>query len=179
MTGLQHKVVLITGASGGIGQSLAAEFSRAGTTVVISSRNEEKLRTFWRWRAILGWYRDRTKFAFLFVKVGLSGADMGACYLLPRVVGLGKATELLFLGDTIDAEEAYRIGLANRVIEHEKLVQEADELARRLKQGPLQAIGVTKDLLERETNMDLESALTLEAAAQAGCMETADFKRRV
>ena len=104
---------------------------------------------------------------------------MGACYLLPRVVGLGKATELLFLGDTIDAEGAYRIGWANRVIEHENLVQEADELARRLKQGPLQAIGVTKDLLERETNMDLESALTLEAAAQAGCMETADFKRRV
>ena len=119
---------------------------------------------------------DRAKFAFLFVKVGLSGADMGACYLLPRLVGLGKATELLFLGDAIDAEEAYRIGLANRVVEHEKLLQEAHELALRLKQGPLQATGVTKDLLEREANMDLESALTLEAAAQAGCMENADFK---
>ena len=119
---------------------------------------------------------DRAKFAFLFVKVGLSGADMGACYLLPRLVGLGKATELLFLGDTIDAQEAYRIGLANRVIEHEKLMQEAYELARRLEQGPLQAAGVTKDLLEREANMDLEGALALEAAAQAGCMENADFK---
>ena len=119
---------------------------------------------------------DRAKFAFLFVKVGLSGADMGACYLLPRVVGLGKATELLFLGDTIDAREAYRIGLANRVIEHENLMEEAYELARRLKQGPLQATGVTKDLLEREANMDLESALTLEAEAQAACMESADFK---
>jgi enoyl-CoA hydratase/carnithine racemase len=119
---------------------------------------------------------DRAKFAFLFVKVGLSGADMGACYLLPRVVGLGRATELLFLGDTIDAQEAYRIGLANRVIEHEKLMLEANELARRLRQGPLRATGVTKDLLEREANMDLESALTLEAAAQAGCMESADFK---
>jgi len=119
---------------------------------------------------------DRAKFAFLFVKVGLSGADMGACYLLPRLVGLGKATELLFLGDTIDAEEAYRIGLANQVIEHEKLLHAAHELALRLKQGPLHATGVTKDLLEREANMDFESALTLEAAAQAKCMESADFK---
>jgi enoyl-CoA hydratase/carnithine racemase len=119
---------------------------------------------------------DPAKFGFLFVKVGLSGADMGAYYLLPRLVGLGKATELLFLGDTIDAQEAYRIGLANRVIEHEKLMPEAYEMARRLKQGPLQAAGVTKDLLEREANMDLEGALTLEAAAQAGCMENADFK---
>lgn len=119
---------------------------------------------------------DRAKFAFLFVKVGLSGADMGALYLLPRLVGLGKATELLFLGDTIDAQEAYRIGLANRVVEHERLWHEAHELARRLKQGPLNALGVTKDLLEREANMDLESAVNLEAAAQAGCMETADFK---
>jgi enoyl-CoA hydratase/carnithine racemase len=119
---------------------------------------------------------DRAKFAFLFVKVGLSAADMGALYLLPRLVGLGKAMELLFLGDTIDAEEAYRIGLANRVIEHEKLMQEAYDLARRLKQGPLHALGVTKELLEREANLDLESALILEAGAQAGCMETADFK---
>jgi enoyl-CoA hydratase/carnithine racemase len=71
---------------------------------------------------------DRAKFAFLFVKVGLSGADMGALYLLPRLVGLGKATELLFLGDAIDAREAYRIGLANRVVEHEKLWHEAHEL---------------------------------------------------
>ena len=119
---------------------------------------------------------DRAKFAFLFVKVGLSGADMGALYLLPRLVGLGKATELLFLGDAIDAQEAYRIGLANRVFEHEKLWHEAHEFSRRLKQGPLNALGVTKDLLEREANKDLESALTLEAVAQAGCMETADFK---
>jgi len=119
---------------------------------------------------------DRAKFAFLFVKVGLSGADMGALYLLPRLVGLGKATELLFLGDPIDAQEAYRIGLANRVVEHEKLIQQAYELARWLKQQPLHALGVTKELLEREANMDLERALTLEAAAQAGCMETADFR---
>jgi len=119
---------------------------------------------------------DRAKFAFLFVKVGLSGADMGALYLLPRVVGLAKATELLFFGDIIDGQEAYRLGLANRVIEHEKLMQESYDLAHRLKQGPLHALGVTKELLEREANLDLESALMLEAKAQAGCMETADFK---
>jgi enoyl-CoA hydratase/carnithine racemase len=119
---------------------------------------------------------DRAKFAFLFVKVGLSGADMGALYLLPRVVGLAKATELLFLGDTIDGQEAYRLGLANRVIEHEKLMQESYDLADRLKQGPLHALGVTKELLEREAKLDLESALMLEARAQAACMETADFK---
>lgn len=101
---------------------------------------------------------------------------MGALYLLPRVVGLAKATELLFLGDAIDAQEAYRIGLANRVAQHERLWHEAHELARRLKQGPFNALGVMKDLLEREANMDLESALNLEAAAQGGCMETADFK---
>jgi len=119
---------------------------------------------------------DRAKFAFLFVKVGLSGADMGALYLLPRVVGLAKATELLFFGDTIDGQEAYRLGLANRVIQHEKLMQESYDLAHRLKQGPLHALGVTKELLEREANLDLESALMLEAKAQAGCMETTDFK---
>src|SRR5262245_21838630 len=119
---------------------------------------------------------DRAKFGFVFVKVGLSGADMGALYLLPRIVGLTKATELLFLGDIIDAQEAYRIGLANRVVEHERLMHDAYELAARLKQQPLHALGVTKELLEREACTDLERALTLEATAQARCMETADFK---
>jgi enoyl-CoA hydratase/carnithine racemase len=119
---------------------------------------------------------ERAKFGFVFVKVGLSGADMGALYLLPRVVGLAKATELLFLGDVIDAQEAYRIGLANRVVEHQRLMHESYELAARLKQQPLHALAVTKELLEQEASMDLERALTLEATAQAGCMETADFK---
>lgn len=119
---------------------------------------------------------DRASFAFLFVRVGLSGADMGALYLLPRIVGLGNATELLFLGETIDAAEAYRIGLANRVVRHEELMEESYKLARRLKAGPLKALGVTKDLLEREANMDLETALGMEAKAQAQCMETADFQ---
>jgi enoyl-CoA hydratase/carnithine racemase len=119
---------------------------------------------------------ERAKFGFVFVKVGLSGADMGALYLLPRVVGLAKATELLFLGDVIDAQEAYRIGLANRVVEHQRLMHESYELAARLKQQPLHALAVTKELLEQEASMDLERALTLEATAQAGCMEIADFK---
>ena len=119
---------------------------------------------------------NRAKFSFLFVKVGLSGADMGACYLLPRLVGKGKATELLFLGDTIDAEESYRIGLAHRVLPHENLMEEAYTLARRLKESPLYAVGMTKELLEREGHMDLEHALALEARKQARCMETPDFK---
>jgi enoyl-CoA hydratase/carnithine racemase len=118
---------------------------------------------------------DRAKFAFLFTKVGLSGADMGALYLLPRIVGQGKATELLFLGDTIDAPEAFRIGLANRVVKHETLLAEAYKLAQRLKESPLYALGVTKELIEREASIDLVQALELESAAQARCMETPDF----
>ncbi len=119
---------------------------------------------------------DRAKFAFLFVKVGLAGADMGALYLLPRIVGQGKATELLFLGDAIDAQEAYRIGLANQVVPHESLMQETSKLAHRLKDGPLYAIGVTKDLLNLEAATDLERALEMEAMAQARCMQTPAFQ---
>lgn len=119
---------------------------------------------------------DRAKFAFLFVKVGLCGADMGALYLLPRIVGQGKAAELLFFGNSIDAQEAYRIGLANRVVEHERLMEETYALAKRLKEGPLYALGVTKELLEREAVMDLNSALELEARVQAKCMEMPDFQ---
>jgi enoyl-CoA hydratase/carnithine racemase len=118
----------------------------------------------------------QARFAFLFVKVGLAGSDMGALHLLPRIVGQGRATELLFLGDAIDAQEAWRIGLANRVVRHEDLMKEAYALARRLKEGPLYAIGVTKQLLNREMHMDIEAALELEARAQAICMETADFR---
>jgi enoyl-CoA hydratase/carnithine racemase len=119
---------------------------------------------------------DQASFAFLFVKVGLSGADMGALYLLPRIVGFGKAAELLFLGETIDATEAHRIGLANWVVRSDKLMEQAYELARKLQQRPLEALGVTKELLEREADMDLDHALALEATAQARCMQSADFK---
>ena len=119
---------------------------------------------------------DRAKFAFLFTKVGLSGADMGACYLLPRIVGHGRAAELLFTGETIDAQECFRIGLANRVIAHDQLMDEAYGLARRLKDGPLKAIGVTKALLDREADMDLAQALDLEAREQARLMQAPDFR---
>jgi enoyl-CoA hydratase/carnithine racemase len=120
-------------------------------------------------------FSDNARAAFLFVKVGLSGADMGALYLLPRIVGLGKATELVYFGDPIDAQEAYRIGLANRIVSGEKLMDEAYGWARRLKEGPLYALGVTKELFESEANVKLETALEMEAKAQARCMETPDF----
>jgi enoyl-CoA hydratase/carnithine racemase len=120
-------------------------------------------------------FSDTARSAFLFVKVGLSGADMGALYLLPRIVGLGKATELVFFGDTIDANEAHRIGLANRVVPGDSLMDEAYRWANRLKEGPLYALGVTKELLQREADINLENALEMEAAAQARCMQTPDF----
>ena len=119
---------------------------------------------------------DKAKFAFLFVKVGLAGADMGALYLLPRIVGEGRANELLFLGDPIGAEEAYRIGLATRVVADDKLMDETYAFARRLKEGPLFALGLTKTLLRMEAHADLETALELEAKAQARCMDTSDFR---
>jgi enoyl-CoA hydratase/carnithine racemase len=120
-------------------------------------------------------FSDKARAAFLFVKVGLSGADMGALYLLPRIVGLGKATELVYFGDAIDAQEAHRIGLANRVVPGETLMDEAYKWANRLKDGPLYALGMTKELLEYEANINLETALEMEAMAQARCMETPDF----
>ncbi|HEX9880155.1 MAG TPA: enoyl-CoA hydratase family protein [Candidatus Binatia bacterium] len=119
---------------------------------------------------------ERARFAFLFVRVGLAGSDMGALYLLPRIVGQGKAAELLLLGDTIDAHEARRIGLANRVVPHDNLMQETYELASRLKNGPHHAMAVTKELLRLEADLGLEAALDMEAAAQARCMQTPDFK---
>jgi enoyl-CoA hydratase/carnithine racemase len=121
-------------------------------------------------------FSDKAKAAFLFVKVGLAGADMGALYLLPRIVGTGKATELVYFGDPVDAQEAYRIGLANRVVAGEKLMEETYALARRLRDGPLYALGVTKELLNFEAATDLETALEMEAMAQARCMETPDFR---
>ena len=119
---------------------------------------------------------DRARMAFLFVKVGLAGSDMGAIHLLPRIVGVGRAMELLSLGDAIDAAEAYRIGLANKVAPHDDLMAETLELARRLRDGPRFAIGVTKRLLDVEAGMGIEAALEMEATTQAHCMQTADFR---
>src|SRR6476620_5106787 len=98
---------------------------------------------------------EKARFAFLFTKVGLTGADMGAGYLLPRVVGMGRATELLLLGDTIDAATADLYGLVNRVVPHEQLMVAALEWAKRLAEGPSQALSMTKRMLNSEWNMDL------------------------
>ncbi len=119
---------------------------------------------------------EEAKIAFLFVKVGLSGADMGAAYLLPRVVGLAKATELLYTGDFISAQEAERIGLYNRVVPGTQLATTTKELAGRLAQGPAFAIAKTKELLDREADMDLAAALECEAQAQAICMQHPDYR---
>jgi len=117
-----------------------------------------------------------SKFAFLFTKVGLSGADMGACLLLPRIVGITKATELLMTGDSIGAEEAHRIGLVNKVCPPDFLNEETMALARRLAKGPGRGIAVTKECLNRELSMSLEDAVEAEAQAQAECMTHPDFK---
>ena len=119
---------------------------------------------------------DTSKIAFLFVKVGLAGADMGAAYLLPRIVGLSRATELLYFGDVIDAPTAERYGLFNKVVPKDKVLDEAMAWAQRLATGPTFALGMTKELMNAELNMDLFAALDNEARAQAVCMQTQDFK---
>lgn len=116
------------------------------------------------------------KIAFLFTKVGLSGADMGAAWLLPRIVGLGRATELLMTGDFITAEEAHRIGLYNRVVAGEDLMQTATAFAEGLAHGPSFALEITKDALNREAHMDLAAALEAEAQIQASLMMHPDFR---
>jgi enoyl-CoA hydratase/carnithine racemase len=113
-------------------------------------------------------------FAFLFTKVGLSGADMGSAYLLPRLIGLGRATELLILGETINAERALEFGLTSKVIDDDKLTAAAAELARQLAQGPALAQATTKMLLTRELDMSLAGALELDTVTQALLMKSAD-----
>jgi enoyl-CoA hydratase/carnithine racemase len=113
-------------------------------------------------------------FAFLFTSVGLAGADMGSAYLLPRLVGLGRATELLILGDRLDAEQADSIGLATQVLDDGDLSEAAQALARRLADGPALAYSATKVLLTRELDMDLGSAIELEAVTQALLMKSDD-----
>ncbi|MFN2576725.1 MAG: enoyl-CoA hydratase family protein [Pyrinomonadaceae bacterium] len=119
---------------------------------------------------------DDAKIAFIFVKVGLAGTDMGATYLLPRVVGLAKATELLMTGDFVEAGEAERIGLYNRVVPGDELQRVTREFAEKLASGPALGIAKTKEMLNRELHMSFESALEAEAVAQALCMQTPDFK---
>jgi enoyl-CoA hydratase/carnithine racemase len=119
---------------------------------------------------------EDAKIAFLFVKVGLAGTDMAASYLLPRVVGFAKATELLFTGDFVSASEAERIGLYNRVVPAAELATTTHEFAVRLARGPAFALGKTKEMLNRELDMDLQAALESEAQAQAICMQHPDYR---
>jgi enoyl-CoA hydratase/carnithine racemase len=116
------------------------------------------------------------RFSFLFTRVGLAGADMGAAYLLPRLVGLGRASELLLLGDDVDAARAEEIGLTTRLVEDGDLPAEAAALARRLADGPATAYAATKLLLAREQDADLAGALELEAMTQALLMTSQDHR---
>lgn len=119
---------------------------------------------------------ESASFHFLFTKVGLAGADMGSAYLLPRVVGLGRANEMLLLGDEVDSGSALAAGLANRVVPDDELLPAALELAARIATGPSLAYGVTKVLVGRELDMDLASAIELEAHTQALMMTSNDHK---
>lgn len=119
---------------------------------------------------------DTAKIAFLFVKVGLAGADMGAAFLLPKVVGLSKATEMLYTGDFISADEAGKIGLYNKVVQASELEAETMRWAAKLASGPAFALGMTKAALNRELDMSLGMALEAESEAQAICMLGPDFR---
>src|SRR5439155_15380513 len=119
---------------------------------------------------------ESAKIAFLFVRVGLSGADMGASWLLPRLVGLGHATDLLMTGDFIDARRAYEIGLYQRLVPEGRALAEATALAERLARGPSSALAKTKRAIEAEFDLSLDEALRHEAEVQAGLMEHPNFR---
>ena len=119
---------------------------------------------------------EEAKFAFLFTRVGLTGADMGAAFLLPRVIGQGRALELLLLGDDLDAPTAERYGLANRVVPRDQVLATAQALAERLVNGPTYAQGLTKLMVNNEWTLDLITALESEAQAQALMMMGADHR---
>jgi enoyl-CoA hydratase/carnithine racemase len=117
------------------------------------------------------------KTAFLFTRVGLAGCDMGACAILPRIIGQGRASELLLTGRTMSAEEGERWGFYSRLVDTERLLEEAQALARTLASGPTFAHGITKTQLNQEWAVSLETAIEMEAQAQALCMATDDFRR--
>ncbi len=117
------------------------------------------------------------KTAFLFTRVGLAGCDMGACAMLPRIIGQGRAAELLFTGRSMSAEEGERWGFYNTLCSAEDILAEAKTMATKLANGPTFAHGITKTMLRQEWNMSLEQAIESEAQAQAICMQTEDFKR--
>lgn len=117
------------------------------------------------------------KTAFLFTRVGLAGCDMGACAILPRIIGQGRAAELLYTGRVMSADEGHAWGFYNRLVDADSLEQEAVEFARELAAGPTFAHGITKTQLNQEWSMGLEQAIESEAQAQAICMQTRDFER--
>jgi enoyl-CoA hydratase/carnithine racemase len=119
----------------------------------------------------------RSRVGFLFVRVGLSGADMGACALLPRIIGQGRASELLYTGRFMDGVEAERWGFYNALADPEDVLANATRIAEGLASGPTFAHAVTKKSLHDEWNMSMDDAVDAEAAAQARCMETRDFAR--
>ncbi len=118
-----------------------------------------------------------SKVAFLFVRVGLAGADMGACNILPRLIGAGRAAELLYTGRSMDGTEAERWGFYNKLCEPGALLAEAQALARSLADGPTFAHGMTKNCIHQEWSMGIDDAIEAEAQAQAICMQTQDFAR--
>ncbi len=117
------------------------------------------------------------KTAFLFTKVGLAGCDMGACAMLPRIIGQGRAAELLYTGRTMSAEEGERWGFFNRLVSGAEVEAEAVKLAQKIAEGPTFAHGITKTQLDQEWSMSLDMAIESEAQAQAICMQTRDFER--
>jgi len=119
----------------------------------------------------------KAKIAFLFNRVGLAGCDMGACAILPRIIGHGRASELLYTGRVMSGEEAERFGFFSRLVSSENVVADAHALAKELSDGPTFANAMTKRMLEMEWAMSVEQAIESEAVAQALCMETEDFKR--
>ena len=120
---------------------------------------------------------QQSKVAFLFVRVGLAGADMGACNLLPRIVGSGRAAELLYTGRSMDGTEAERWGFFNRLCAPDAVLAEAQTMAKQLADGPTFAHAMTKRCLHQEWSMDIDTAIEAEAQAQAICMQTQDFAR--
>jgi enoyl-CoA hydratase/carnithine racemase len=119
----------------------------------------------------------RSKTAFLFNRVGLAGCDMGACAMLPRIIGQGRASELLYTGRSMGGEEAERWGFFNRLCEPGEVLAQAQAMARELAAGPTFANGITKTMLQQEWNMGIDQAIESEAQAQAICMLTEDFTR--
>lgn len=120
---------------------------------------------------------ERTRVAFLFVRVGLAGCDMGACAMLPRIIGHGRAADLLYTGRVMEGAEALRVGFLNRLCEPDRLATEAQSFAREIASGPTAAHAVTKRMLVEEWSMDLVGAIAAEAREQAALMRTRDFKR--